>query len=255
MNVPTHFSAVLRPRRARYQELVYLLAFTTMLFVVFALWPKLDLVVSAWFYAGEGQFPARQWAWVRVIYDHPKAAQWVVIAALLVFTLGRFLPGRLYVARPWRRRCFTLLLAAALGVGWLVHDVVKEVFNRPRPQQVTELGGSYAFVPAFRAGEQCRDCVSFVSGHAAGGYVYMAWGLLGTPAVRRRWFRIGLAAGSLLGAVRILQGGHFLSDVLFAAALMWLCCWLLRETLLRVACWVQQRKAKTKARVAVVSTA
>jgi lipid A 4'-phosphatase len=242
-------------RRARYRELLQLLGFALALALLFGLWPSLDLAVSGWFHAGDGQFPAKQWAWVKAVYDYPKAGQWVVVAALLALLVGRFLPGRWRVTRPWRRRCLALLLAAALGVGWLVHDVVKDAFNRPRPHQTQELGGQYTFVPTLRPSTQCGDCVSFVSGHAAGGFVYMAWGLLGAPAPRRRWRRIGWLAGGVLGSVRILQGGHFLSDVLFAAVVMWSCCWLLRELWLRLANWRRSRKARARARGLAVPAA
>ena len=47
-----------------------------------------------------------------------------------------------------------------------------------------------------------------------------AIGLLGTPARRRRWAHIGLAAGLVIGAGRVLQGGHFLSDILVAGLVM-----------------------------------
>lgn len=252
MRVTFLSSMVPRLRRARHRELLHLVGFVLALALLFGLWPTLDLTVSGWFYAGEGHFPAKQWAWVRAIYDYPKVGQWIVVAALLVFFLGRFLPGRWRVTRAWRRRCLALLLAAALGVGWLVHDVVKEITNRPRPNQTQGFGGEYAFVPMLAHGAQCVDCVSFVSGHAAGGFVYMAWGMWGAPATRRRWRGIAWLAGGVLGGARILQGGHFLSDVLFSAVVIWLCCWLMRELWLRLACWRRSRRAKSEETSAVV---
>jgi lipid A 4'-phosphatase len=242
MSATTPSSSKPRLRRARHRELLHLFALLLVLLLLFGLLPRLDLVVSGWFYAGEGQFPAKTWAWVRALYNYPKVGQWVVVTALLALVLGRFLPGRWRVTRPWRRRCLALLLAAALGVGWLVHDVVKDIYNRPRPHQTQELGGRYDFVPPLRMGSQCSDCVSFVSGHAAGGFVYMSWGLLGAPATRRRWRRVGWLAGGLLGLGRIMQGGHYFSDVLYAAVVMWFCCWLMRELWLRLACWRRQRR-------------
>ena len=68
-------------------------------------------------------------------------------------------------------------------------------------------------------GNQCARNCSFVSAHAAAGYVLMAGGLL-WPARRRRWIWIGLVVGSVIGVVRIIQGGHFLSDVIGAAAVV-----------------------------------
>ena len=65
---------------------------------------------------------------------------------------------------------------------------------------------------------------SFPSGHAAMGYVLVLGTCLVSPR-RSPWLRglvLGgaLAYGSLLGATRVIQGGHFLSDVLWSGSLM-----------------------------------
>lgn len=59
-----------------------------------------------------------------------------------------------------------------------------------------------------------KNC-SFVSGHAALGFytIALAW------VVRRRrrlWLAVGIGVGALVGLGRLLQGGHFLGDVVFA---------------------------------------
>jgi lipid A 4'-phosphatase len=41
---------------------------------------------------------------------------------------------------------------------------------------------------------------------------------------RRFWLTAGLISGGVVGLGRILQGGHFLSDVLVSAAVVWLVC-------------------------------
>src|SRR5262249_26793316 len=65
---------------------------------------------------------------------------------------------------------------------------------------------------------------SFPSGHAAMGYVLVLGTCLVPPrrSARCRSLMLGgaLAYGSLLGATRIIQGGHFLSDVLWSGSLM-----------------------------------
>ena len=58
--------------------------------------------------------------------------------------------------------------------------------------------------------------------------------MLGSAGTRRRWLKVGLLAGLAAGLIRIAQGGHFLSDVLFSGWVMWLCAALLREAWLRL---------------------
>jgi len=65
---------------------------------------------------------------------------------------------------------------------------------------------------------------SFPSGHAAMGYVMVAGAYLISPR-RPHWLRglvLGgaLTYGSLLGLTRIVQGGHFVSDVFWSGSLM-----------------------------------
>jgi lipid A 4'-phosphatase len=52
-----------------------------------------------------------------------------------------------------------------------------------------------------------------VSGHASGAFfiLTLSW-IFGY----RRWLWVGLLVGSIVGLGRILQGGHFLSDVVFS---------------------------------------
>jgi lipid A 4'-phosphatase len=105
-----------------------------------------------------------------------------------------------------------LILSLALGPGLLVNEVFKAESGRARPGQVEQFGGEKSFTPVFQPADQCTRNCSFVSGHAAMGFY-----LIGLAWVRqdRRWLWLGIAAGALVGAARILQGGHFLSDVLF----------------------------------------
>jgi lipid A 4'-phosphatase len=47
------------------------------------------------------------------------------------------------------------------------------------------------------------------------GFYFIAFALA-FPRRRWRWLGLGLGLGAAIGLVRILQGGHFLSDVVFS---------------------------------------
>jgi membrane-associated phospholipid phosphatase len=99
--------------------------------------------------------------------------------------------------------------------------VLKDHWGRARPAQTEAFGGSRHFTPApFPAAECARNC-SFVSGHAALGFSLVAFGFLLPPGPSRR-SAIGaaLAFGAVVGLVRIAQGAHFISDVVFAGLLV-----------------------------------
>lgn len=118
-----------------------------------------------------------------------------------------------------------LLLTLGLGPGLLVNTVIKNHSGRARPVHVQEFGGDKKFTPAFVISDQCKRNCSFVSGDAALGY----FGLAFVFVVRRRKIIAcaGVLAGTLLGLVRMAQGAHFLSDVIFAGVFTLLVAWLL----------------------------
>jgi lipid A 4'-phosphatase len=94
-----------------------------------------------------------------------------------------------------------------------VNAGLKEHWGRARPREVMEFGGSQQFTPALLPTAQCETNCSFVSGHAALGFylIGIAW-----VSRKRRWLVAGITLGGLVGAGRILQGGHFLGDVIFS---------------------------------------
>lgn len=109
-------------------------------------------------------------------------------------------------------------LCLIVGPGLVVNTTFKDNFGRPRPRDTVNFGGEHAFHPVGTPGAD-RSCKSFPSGHASMGF------LLGVPALlagtrRKFWFRawvvLGISAGIGIGLVRIAQGGHWLSDVLWS---------------------------------------
>jgi len=214
----------------------------------FTLWPQLDLATSARFREPGGTFLDDHYAWAAVLYwAMPKIGWCYFIAALAVLAAGRRWPQR--VPFRWRRRAASLALVSGLGSWLLVNVLLKEHWGRARPREVVELVAtaqhhfSLALVPA----DQCLHNCSFTSGHAASGFVIMAVGLMGSVATRRRWLAIGLVAGALASAGRIVQGAHFLSDTLFAGVAIWATGWLVRECWLRLEA-LRRRRLRDAAR-------
>jgi lipid A 4'-phosphatase len=125
--------------------------------------------------------------------------------------------------RPYRRAGFFVAAMLALGPGLMVNGILKPQWCRPRPCQTAEFGGNQDFVSVWNMGtfDQCK---SFPSGHASMGFLLMGPAFL---LYRRRqrlaagFVLLGLAAGMALGVTRILQGGHFLSDVVWAAGMVY----------------------------------
>lgn len=179
---------------------------------LFLLWPEIDLRVADWGYdAGQGFFLAEQ-AWVQWPYQVFAKLHIPVAIVLLWLYLASWI-WRRHEEKGLRRRLAFLILSLALGPGLLVNEVFKAESGRARPGQVEQFGGPKQFTPVFAPADQCERNCSFVSGHAAMGFYFigLAWVLRD-----RRWLWLGIGLGLAVGAGRMLQGGHFLSDILFA---------------------------------------
>ncbi|MDH3603036.1 MAG: phosphatase PAP2 family protein [Candidatus Tectomicrobia bacterium] len=131
--------------------------------------------------------------------------------------------------RSHRRRCLVFVLAVVLGPGFVVNGVLKPVWGRPRPRQVTQFGGAKEYKAWYQpTGLSAAADKSFPSGHAAMGFV-LAAGVVLLPrrgaGLRWAWLAGALSYGGLMGLARIVQGGHFLSDVLWAGGVVILVTW------------------------------
>ena len=195
--------------------------------------PQIDLAASGLFYRGDAHWVLnREDLWLAIPYRGlPRIGQGLLVALLLLW-LGSFVPR--LVKLKARRTLFGFLLAGALlGPIILVDATLKEHSGRTRPVNIEQFGGNKQFTPAFIPADQCTQNCSFVSGHVATASFIMAFGWLGAPAVRRRWLLASIAFGGLFALVRMVPGGHFLSDTIFAWFAtyfsLWVTEWLFRR--------------------------
>ncbi|HTT08428.1 MAG TPA: phosphatase PAP2 family protein [Gammaproteobacteria bacterium] len=181
--------------------------------LIFSVWPGIDLSVSHRFYdPARGFYLAQGW-WPQFFYQLLGLKALTLVAAFgLLFTGAFFLRRN---GQLWRWRIIYLFLVLLLGPGLVVNVLLKEHWGRARPHQIIQFGGTARFTPALEPAQECPKNCSFASGHAALGFyplslgfVFMRW--------RRFWLAAGMGIGGLAGYFRIIQGAHFLSDVVFA---------------------------------------
>lgn len=181
---------------------------------IFLPFPRIDYVVAQWFYLGDGQFYLSDslfTAWKNA-YIRP-AVGVIAVVGLLYFFYRRLSDPAHKI--PLLTRWGFFLLSIALSTGLVVHAIFKDQFGRARPEDVIGLGGDRIFTPPLLPADQCvRNC-SFVSGDASLGFAFLALALFATHW-RKGWILVTLALGLGLGATRIMNGSHFLSDILYA---------------------------------------
>ncbi|MDO6565311.1 phosphatase PAP2 family protein [Amphritea sp. 1_MG-2023] len=193
--------------------------------VIFISWPTIDLWVAGLFYDTQSQSfifkhnPLIQFFYKLFAVIHIPLLLGLIVAGLLI----RFNKLTLKHYKKWS--ITFLLTALILGPGILVNTVLKDnSIGRARPVQVDNFSGEKPFTAAFVYSGACRKNCSFVSGHAAMGFYFMILGWLFSSA---RAFWAGCMVGVILGFTRIVQGGHFLSDVIFAFWAVYFVIWVL----------------------------
>jgi lipid A 4'-phosphatase len=200
---------------------------------VFAVDPMLDLDVAAFFrnVAARPQVE-RLFPVIEVVRDlGPVAILAVIGPAAVSLAIKAFRPkSRTPVSS---RGALFLILSLLIGPGLLVNGLLKEGWGRPRPGMVTEFGGEHAFRPWWDPRGTCDSNCSFVSGETSSAVWMTAPALLAPPAWRSLALGAALLYGAAIGTARLLAGGHFLSDVIFAGIFTSLVIWAVHGALYR----------------------
>lgn len=198
--------------------------FLTLLITPFTPW--MDLEISRYFYLlnpdPEKQFFSNAFFDAVFIYGPLPALLLSTLAAITL--IGSYCFSYL---KKWRAPSLMLVLTMAIGAGILVHVLLKDHWGRPRPKQVIEFGGIQPFRPYYEPNffHQPQPSKSFPCGHCTMGFYFFAVALLG-KRFKSQWLyytgmAIALIFGGILSLTRIAQGGHFFTDVVFSALIMW----------------------------------
>lgn len=199
--------------------LLFTIAVVSLLFILF---PALDKGASGQFWDG-GRFLLQaggmkspllaQGIFILREVVNPVMTLFPVLFGL-VGLVDNILLGGLLLKAP-RSHYLTLLFAFLLVPGGVVNGVFKGLWGRARPGTITEFGGTLDFTPAWVISDQCQANCSFVSGEVALPVTYLIFGLI-YPSYKQPIFALTLLSGLLYGLMRLMQGGHFLSDVLLS---------------------------------------
>jgi lipid A 4'-phosphatase len=183
---------------------------------LFLSWPGLDLVVAGLFYRGHGAFLLDGNGLATAFHAGLPVLMQLAAAAILLL-LAWDLYGRRRRRADAIRQAVFLAASFIVGPGLVANTLLKDNWGRPRPSQIAPFGGGGRFAPPLLIGDQCPNNCSFVSGDVAAIFAFLAFALL-LPAGRPRRLGVGavVLAGAAMGVVRMGQGGHFLSDVVFA---------------------------------------
>lgn len=205
-------------------SLIISICLTILLAVYFFAFPNMDLNLARHFYLSDNHFSLNQLQWPEQVRQLQNIIIYLFVAFLLLGFIVKVIKPRSKLRVKFLLYC---LIVFVLVPGALVNGVFKNHFHRPRPRQVLQLGGSMQFKRPFTMTGQCTTNCSFVCGDAAAMFAF--WLFL--PFLRRykKWL-YGLfvaIVGGFYGYIRMGQGGHFFSDVIFAGLFSYIGIWII----------------------------
>jgi len=183
---------------------------------------NLDLKVSSFFFdSAIDRFPlknAEPWFTLSNLGCYPGLV--LGVAGLAAGLIGCVVPRLRSMARPG------LILGGILliGPGVLVNILVKDLWGRPRPEQTVVFGGDMQYRPLYQPGTTDLGAHSFPCGHASIGFYLMAPAFVfwrTRPRLSAAFLALGMTMGLFIGYCRMIQGSHFLSDVLWSAGIVY----------------------------------
>ena len=176
--------------------------------------PSLDLYVSSLFYKGASQFALQSFDIASIIF-RDILLPLILIYILILPIFGRFFKiDKIFFNYKFSIKEIVLLwISQIISVLIFVNLTLKNFWGRARPNDIVELGGKESFSPWFEITNACETNCSFVSGDASVGFSIIILYLITKKII----FLYGsFVAGLVLGLIRIMAGGHFLSDIFFS---------------------------------------
>lgn len=180
-----------------------------------SLFRDIDLSLSRRFY-NDGQFVWQDNAVAKVMGKGiPEVLVGIAVVIFLVWLIGKF-RHKDYLGINTK----VMLLTSGtmfLGPILIVNGIFKSFWGRARPSDVVQFGGDKLFTPPLEISDQCQWDCSFMSGHTAVAFWTLSLALLAPRKYRSLAISVVLVFGTAMAVVRIGQGAHFFSDVLFSA--------------------------------------
>ena len=181
----------------------------------------LDRTILANFYDSQhGWQHGDQFPWYQLYHYGIIPAIALTAISLLTLLSSLFLKKTV----PYRKQALFFVLLMAIGPGLLVNVIFKDHWGRPRPREIQQFAGQQQFLPVWSKGTSSNG-YSFPSGHASMGFYLMAPYFIlrrKKPLQARLFLGFGIGSGILIGLARMVQGGHFASDVIWSGGFIYL---------------------------------
>ena len=179
------------------------------------IYPNIDIAISNIFFNNlSNEFIYKDNIIVNIIYKSVPLINYITLGLCILSIIFSYIKHDVLL----RKKAIYIILSISISTGIVANYAFKDHFGRARPYYIKEFGGDKEFSPAFTISDQCRKNCSFISGHSSTGFGLSA--LAFAPVSKPIFLPISIILGIIIGIARILQGGHFASDILFAGIIV-----------------------------------
>ena len=189
--------------------------------------PSFDIFFSSLFYKDNNQFLLQSYYLITVLFRD------VLLPIILVYTLvlpiiSKLIPiNKLYFGYNFSTKEILFVWTTLfINLILIINLFFKNFWGRARPGDVLEFGGKDDFSSWYQISDACTSNCSFVSGDAAVGFSLIALYLVSNNL---KYVYLSIIFGFILGLIRIAEGGHFLSDVIFSAIIVFLFSFIIKK--------------------------
>jgi len=175
---------------------------------------ELDIYFSSLFYFGNNLFFLQSYDALSIIFRNI-FLPFLILYLLILPIIGYFFPvNKLYMGHSFlAKELVFIILTSLIALLLVVNILLKNLWGRTRPNDILQFGGSDPFSPWYKFGDVCVSNCSFVSGDASVGFALIVFYFITKKIF---YIYLSVACGLCLGIIRIIAGGHFLSDVVFS---------------------------------------
>ena len=202
---------------------ILLISILIIILILFTIWGEkidLDRRFSAKFFSAEKfWFLGEELPW-KILYEYGEIPG--IIFSIVCFLLLIVLPNN-SLKESLRRYLIICSLTPFIASLLLVNIVLKDHTGRPRPREIREFQGTWDYKPILKYGIPGKGH-SFPCGHCSIAFTLTSgiifWRISRKFALLSLF--LGLSYGVMMSLARIIQGGHFLGDAVWALGVVWL---------------------------------
>jgi len=195
--------------------------------ILLTIGPSFDIFFSSLFYRGDNQFFLQSYYSITIFFRD------ILLPIILVYVLvlpiiSTAIPiNKIYFNYKFSiKKILFVWITLIINLILIINLFFKNIWGRPRPGDILELGGKDVFSPWYQISDACTSNCSFVSGDAGVGFSLIVLYFLSNNL---KYAYLSIIFGFILGMVRIAEGGHFLSDVIFSAIIVFFFSFIIKK--------------------------